>query len=77
MTARTENTAVGRATIPQDDDPRSPYSPNNLMLYHVSLGLIEKLVRNGQLSQADFNKSRRILNKKYAIPSDSIFAETA
>lgn len=74
MKAKKENIAVHSVTTSQDDDP---YSPDNLLHYHVSLGLIEKLVTSGQLSQSDLNKSRRILTRKYAIPQDSIFAEIA
>lgn len=53
MGTRTGNTVAGNATTP----PADPYSPDNLMLYHVSLGLVERLVRSGQLSQADYRKS--------------------
>ena len=74
MTVKNANTAVPNATALQGDDPNCP---NNLLYYHVSLGLIEKLVKSGRLSQADFNKSLRVLSKKYSIPRDSIFAETA
>ena len=73
MGTRTGNTVAGNATIP----PADPYSPDNLMLYHVSLGLVERLVRSGQLSQADYRKSCWILTKKYGLPLDSIFAEIA
>ena len=47
------------------------------MLYHVSLGLIEKLVRSGDLSLSDYRKACRILTRKYGLPSDSIFTEIA
>ena len=73
MGTRRESIAAGNAIMP----PADPYSPDNLMLYHVSLALIERLVRNGQLSLSDYRKSCRILTKKYGLPSDSIFAEIA
>ena len=57
--------------------PADPYSPDNLILYHVSLGLIEKLVRSGDLSLSDYRKACRILTQKYRLPLDSIFAEIA
>ena len=57
--------------------PADPYSPDNLMLYHVSLGLIEKLVRRDQLSLSDYRKACRLLTRKYGLPLDSIFAEIA
>ena len=73
METRNENTAAAPVTtLPVD-----PYSPDNLMLYHVSLGLIEKLVRCGQLSLSDYRKACRILTRKYGLPPDSIYAEIA
>ena len=73
MGTRNENTAVAPVTTP----PADPYSPDNLILYHVSLGLIEKLVRSGDLSLSDYRKACRILTQKYGLPPDSIFAEIA
>ena len=67
------NTVAAPATTPCDD----PYSPDNLIRYHVSLGLVEKLVRSGDLSLSDYRKACRILTRKYGLPSDSIFAEIA
>ena len=73
MGTRNENTAAAPAMTPPED----PYKPDNLMLYHVSLGLIEKLVRSGDLSLSDYRKACRILTQKYGLPPDSIFAEIA
>lgn len=73
MGTRRENTAAAPAMTP----PADPYSPDNLMLYHVSLGMIEKLVRSGDLSLSDYRKACRILTRKYGLPLDSIFAEIA
>ena len=73
MGTRSENTAAAPVMTPLAD----PYSPDNLMLYHVSLGLIEKLVRSGDLSLSDYRKACRILTRKYGLPLDSIFAEIA
>ena len=61
------------ATTPCDD----PYSPDNLIRYHVFLGLVEKLVTRGDLSRADYRKACQILTLKYGLPADSIFAEIA
>ena len=73
METRIESTAAVPVTMP----PVDPYSPDNLMLYHVSMGLIEKLVRSGDLSLSDYRKACRILTRKYGLPLDSIFAEIA
>ena len=67
------STAVAPATTPCDD----PYSPDNLIRYHVSLGLVEKLVARGDLSKSDYRKACQILTLKYGLPADSIFAEIA
>lgn len=73
METKIESTAVAPVMML----PADPYSPDNLMLYHVSLGLIEKLVRSGDLSLSDYRKACRILTRKYGLPLDSIFAEIA
>ena len=67
------STAVAPATTPCDD----PYTPDNLIQYHVSLGLVEKLVARGDLSKSDYRKACQILTLKYGLPADSIFAEIA
>ena len=73
MEMQRESTAAGNVMM----FPAEPYSPENLMMYHVSLGLIEKLVQEGKLSASDYRKACRILTKKYNLPQNSIFAECA
>ena len=73
--ARTRNTAAGSATT--DHGGRDPYSPDNLILYHTSLGLIETLVKKGVLTKSDFKKACQVLTRKYGFPENSIFAEGA
>ena len=73
MGTRRENTAAAPVMML----PADPYSPDILILYHVSLGLIEKLVRSGDLSLSDYRKACQILTRKYGLPLDSIFAEIA
>ena len=55
--------------------PGSPYSPENLLYYHTSLGLVETLVKRGVLTREDFKKACVLLTRKYGLPADSIFAE--
>lgn len=74
MATKTENTAAGIATYDWLEDK---YAPENLMLYRTSLALIENMVHGGILSKADYRKSCKILSRKYGLPSDSIFAESA
>lgn len=73
MATETESIAAGNA-IPV---PADPYSPENLMSYHISLSLVESLVKRGILTQADYAKSCRVLTRKYGLSPDSIFAEIA
>ena len=73
METKIESTAAAPVTtLPVD-----PYRPDNLIQYHVSLGLVEKLVTRGDLSKSDYRKACQILTLKYGLPADSIFAEIA
>ena len=47
------------------------------MRYHIILALIDGLVESGDFSQTDKRISYAIINRKYGLASDSIFAETA
>ena len=73
METRKGNTAAGHATLP----PADPYSPEQQIMYHTSLALIDKLVQDGLLTRADFKRACAVLTKKYGLPKDSIFAEVA
>ena len=69
------NTAVARVTLLPVE--RDPYDPTQLILYNTSVSLIERLVKKGILTASDYKKAIDVLNKKYGISSDSIFAEIA
>lgn len=73
MGIKTENTAVEAAMLRQDS--RDKHSPVNLMLYRTSLSLIRNLAREGVFTDMEYRKICTILNKKYGLSSDSIFAE--
>lgn len=73
MGTKTGNTAAAAAMLRPDDR----YNPNNLLRYHTSLALVERLVEDGLLTREDYKKSCTILTKKYGFPPGSIFAETA
>ena len=53
------------------------YSPDTLMWYHTTLALIDGLVADGCFTQADRRKAYTIINRKYGLSSDSIYAEIA
>ena len=69
------NTAVARVTLLPVE--RDPYDPTQRILYHTSVSLVERLVKRGILTASDHKKAIDVLNKKYGISSDSIFAEIA
>ena len=69
------NTAVARVTLLPVE--RDPYDPSQRILYHTSVSLVERLVKKGVLTASDYKKAIDVLNKKYGISSDSIFAEIA
>ena len=69
------NTAVARVTLLPVE--RDPYDPSQRFLYHTSVSLVERLVKRGILTASDYKKAIDVLNKKYGISSDSIFAEIA
>ncbi len=73
MATETENIAAENVISLRAD----PYSYENLLMYHTSLSLVERMVRDGHLTMADYKKSVKILSKKYGFPKDSIFAEIA
>ena len=73
MAIKTENTAAGNVISLHAD----PYSYENLLMYHTSLSLIERMVLDGLLTASDYRKSIRILSEKYGFPNGSIFAEIA
>ena len=72
---KTRNTVAGSATTAPGGE--NPYSPENLLMYHTSLGLIETLVKKGVLTKSDFKKACQVLTRKYGFPENSIFAEGA
>ena len=71
---KTRNTVAGSATTAPGGE--NPYSPDNLILYHTSLGLLETLVKRGILTKNDFKKACQVLTRKYGLPANSIFAES-
>lgn len=75
METTVANIAVARVTLLPVE--RNPYNPAQLILYHTSVSLVERLVKEGILTIADYKKAIDVLNKKYGISSDSIFAEIA
>ena len=58
-------------------DKQDKYAPGNLILYRTSLALYRNLMTEGLINEDGYCQIRSILNKKYGLSSDSIFAESA
>jgi hypothetical protein len=75
MVTKIENTAAGPVTLQTDEQDK--YAPANLILYRTSLALYRNLKDDGVFTEGEYRKIRTILNRKYGLSSDSIFAESA
>ena len=75
MATKTANTAAESVML--HPDKQDKYAPDNLILYRTSLALYRNMMNEGILSEDDYCQIRTILNKKYGLSSDSIFAECA
>ena len=75
MVTKTGNTAAGPVML--HPDRQDKYAPSNLILYRTSLALYRNLLNEGTLDEETYCQIRNILNKKYGLSSDSIFAECA
>ena len=75
MVTKTGNTVAGPVMLRPDRQDK--YAPSNLILYRTSLALYRNLLNEGILDEETYCHIRTILNKKYGLSSDSIFAECA
>ena len=70
MVTKSENTAVVNATALQEK-----YSPDNLMMYSISLALMKTLADEGVFTESEYRKICTKLTKNHGLSSSSIFAE--
>ncbi len=75
MATKIGNTAAEPVML--HPDKQDKYAPDNLILYRTSLALYRNLMNEGALDEETYCQIRTILNKKYGLSSDSIFAECA
>ena len=68
-----QETAISRA----EESAPDKYAPDTMMRYHTTLALIDYLVADGCFTQADKRKAYTIINQRYGLSSNSIFAEIA
>ena len=73
MATKTGNTAAGPVML--HPDKQDKYAPNNLILYRTSLAPYRNMTDQGVFNEEEYCQIRSILNKKYGLSSDSIFAE--
>lgn len=71
MVTKRENTAAVNATAQQ-----GKYSPDNLMMYSISLALMKTLADEGVFNEGEYRKICTKLTKNHSLSSSSIFAET-
>ena len=71
MVTKRENTAAVNATAQQEK-----YSPDNLMMYSISLALMKTLADEGVFTESEYRKICTKLTKNHSLSSSSIFAET-
>ena len=70
MVTKRENTAAVNATAQQEK-----YSPDNLMMYSISLALMKTLADEGVFTETEYRKICTKLTKNHGLSSSSIFAE--
>ena len=70
MVTKRENTVAVNATAQQEK-----YSPDNLMMYSISLALMKTLVGEGVFNESEYRKICTKLTKSRGLSSSSIFAE--
>ena len=58
----------------KEEKPFDRLSPENLMNYHLSVSLVNRLYDNGEITAREKAKMLTILGEKYGIDSGSIFA---
>lgn len=58
----------------KEEKPLDRLSPENLMNYHLSVSLVNKLHDDGEITAREKAKMLTILGEKYGIDSGSIFA---
>ena len=70
MVTKRENTAAVNATAQQEK-----YSPDNLMMYSISLALMKTLADEGVFNEGEYRKICTKLTKNRGLSSYSIFAK--
>ena len=72
MATETENTAVGTAMLPPAEKQPDELQ-TRLLRYRTSITVFRSMVKNGTLTEADYQKCCDILAEKHGISLCSIF----
>ena len=74
MEIKTENTAAEPVML--NPETTDKYDFVNMMHYRTSLALMKNMADSGTFNESEYRKICTMLNKKYGLSSNSIFAES-
>jgi hypothetical protein len=74
MEIRTESTVAEPVTLKTETNDK--YDFVNMMHYRTSLALMKNMADSGTFNESEYRKICTMLNKKYGLSSNSIFAES-
>ena len=74
MEIKTENTAAEPVMLKPETNDK--YDFVNMMHYRTSLALMKNIAESGTFNESEYRKICTMLNKKYGLSSNSIFAES-
>lgn len=74
MEIRTESTVAEPVMLNHETNDK--YDFVNMMHYRTSLALMKNMAESGTFNESEYRKICTMLNKKYGLSSNSIFAES-
>ena len=74
MEIRTESTVAEPVMLNHETSDK--YDFVNMMHYRTSLALMKNMADSGTFNESEYRKICTMLNKKYGLSSNSIFAES-
>ncbi len=74
MEIKTENTVAESVMLKPETNDK--YDFVNMMHYRTSLALMRNMAESGTFNESEYRKICTMLNKKYGLSSNSIFAES-
>lgn len=74
MEIKTESSVAELVTLNHETNDK--YDFVNMMHYRTSLALMKNIAESGTFNESEYRKICTMLNKKYGLSSNSIFAES-